>query len=103
MESGFNWLLTGVSSPAAEARHSERASTAGATVALITTNPQSPIGALADVVLQVPAPTPKVEASERSAGLVASIQPMGSLFEQTLSLTLDSLVLGMMERTGQGA
>ena len=83
--------------------NAERASKAGAHVALITTNPSSPIGKLSSVVLQVPAPTPKVEESERTDGLVASVQPMGSLFEQTLSLTLDSLVLGLMERTSQGS
>jgi 6-phospho-3-hexuloisomerase len=73
----------------------ERAKGAGARVGLVTIFPNSPIGRIADVVVRIPAPTPK----SSSAGQVASIQPMGSLFEQSLLLFFDLLVLQLMRRT----
>ena len=69
----------------------------------MTTAPDSPIGRLADIVLVIPAPTPKVEAQAGAPPALASVQPMGSLFEQTLALTMDSLVMALMERTGETA
>ena len=64
-------------------------------VALVTIAPDSSIGRIADCILEIPAPSPKVTA-ERSA----SIQPMASLFEQSLLLTLDVLILKLMDRYG---
>lgn len=72
----------------------ERAKAVGATVALATIFPDSPIGRIADVVVKIPAPTPK----SSSAGQAASIQPMGSLFEQSLFLFLDIVILQLMRR-----
>ena len=65
----------------------------GAQLAVVTTNPKSAIAALAETVVAVPAPA-------KDAGGTASIQPMGSLFEQTLLLLLDSTALTLMERMG---
>lgn len=73
----------------------QRAAAKGAKVALITVRPESTIGRAAQVVLQIPAPTPKADSSFRS------IQPMGSLFEQSSSLVMDALVLELMERLGE--
>ena len=67
----------------------------GGRLALVTIFPQSSIGKLADVVVRIPAPTPKAEGGE---GGLASIQPMGSLFEQSLLIFLDILVMRLMER-----
>ena len=72
----------------------KKAKELGASVALVTVRPDSTIGRLADVILQVPAPTPKAENSFRA------IQPMGSLFEQSCYLILDALVLELMDRLG---
>ena len=69
----------------------------GAAICLITIDANSPIGKLAEVVLTIPAPSPKVN---RDLGF-RSVQPMGSLFEQSLLLTLDAIVLLLMERTGK--
>lgn len=80
------------SSPAGMAR---KAREQGADVALVTVRPDSTIGRLAKTILQVPAPTPKAENSFRS------IQPMGSLFEQSCGLILDGLVMVLMERLGE--
>ena len=73
--------------------HAKKGKDIGAKLALITIFPDSTIGSLADVVVQIPAPTPKVEAD---SGFM-SIQPMGSLFEQCLWLFLDTAVLMMMD------
>ena len=68
---------------------------AGARLATITAHPEARIGKLADIVLRIPAPTK----GERF-GPAASKQPAGSLFEQTLMIVLDGLVLVLMERLG---
>lgn len=67
-----------------------------AKIALITINPESTIGKMADVVITIPAPSPKAKANND----VASIQPMGNLFEQSLLLYLDMLVMLLMEAKG---
>ena len=66
----------------------------GARLALLTIDQSSPIGKLADIVLVIPAPSPKVQRAMQ----FTSIQPMGSLFEQSLLLLLDTVVLMLMER-----
>lgn len=67
----------------------------GARLGLITINPDSPIGQLADIILTIPASSLKLK-EDRS--LVRSIQTQGSLFEQSLLLTLDTIVLMLLER-----
>lgn len=74
----------------------EKAKSLGAKVALVTINPESTIGKLADVVVEISAPSPKAAKD----GDVKSIQPMGSLFEQSLLLFLDISILGLMEKRG---
>ena len=69
-----------------------------ARLAVMTIYPQSPIGQLGDVVVVIPALTPKVQSAHEA---VQSIQPMGSLFEQSLLLLLDIVVLRLMERSEQ--
>lgn len=64
----------------------------GAKVALITGRAESPIGQVADIVLPIPVSTPKVA----NPIYGQSIQPMGSLFEQAMLLTLDALILLLM-------
>ncbi len=68
----------------------------GFTLALLSIFPDSEIGRLADVVVKIPAPSPKVSSKEAPP----SIQPMGSLFEQSLLLVLDIIIIRLMERLG---
>ena len=68
----------------------------GAAIATVTTRPGGTIGQLADVAVEIPAPSPKVETGN---GL-RTIQPMGSLFEQSCLLFLDCVILRLMERRG---
>jgi 6-phospho-3-hexuloisomerase len=74
----------------------EKAKKLGASVDLVTIFPDSPIGRLADAVVRIPAPTPKAEGS----GQFTSVQPMGSLFEQSLLIFLDIVVMKLMEKKG---
>lgn len=71
----------------------EKAKKIGGSIALITILPESSIGRLADVTIKIPAPTPKATGAEAWV----SIQPMGSLFEQSLLIFLDSVILKLME------
>lgn len=64
----------------------------GAAIALVTVRPDSTIGRTANVVITIPAPTPKAE------NTFTSIQPMGSLFEQSGLILLDAMVIRLMER-----
>ena len=77
--------------------NANKAETIGATICLITIDENSPIAQVAEVVFTIPAPSPKVN---RDFGF-RSVQPMGSLFEQSLLLTLDAMVLLLMEKTGK--
>lgn len=72
----------------------ERAKSVGAKVALVTIFADSLIGKIADVVVTIPAPTPK----SSSRGQPLSIQPMGSLFEQSMLIFFDLLILQLMEK-----
>ena len=71
----------------------KKAKALGASLALVTILPESSIAALADVVVCIPAPTSKSEKTMK----FASIQPMGSLFEQCLLLFLDATIICLME------
>jgi 6-phospho 3-hexuloisomerase len=73
----------------------DKAKSLRAQVAVLTIQPHSSIGALSDIVLPLPG-TPKDQ-----SGSSLTIQPMGSLFEQTLLLFLDAVILRLMGKTGQ--
>jgi 6-phospho-3-hexuloisomerase len=75
----------------------QKAKAIEARIGLVTIDNQSPIARLADIVLTVPAPSPKVKKDID----FTSVQPMGSLFEQSLLLTLDALILMLMEKQGK--
>lgn len=72
----------------------EKAKSIGALVVSITTNLESTIGQLADIGILIPAQAKADSASGKS------IQPMGSLFEQSLLLFYDALILSYMEKKG---
>jgi 6-phospho-3-hexuloisomerase len=77
-----------------------KAARASVRIALITMNENSTLGRLADVVVVLPGVSPKLSGTSRP---VASIQPMGSAFEQMSWLVYDALVLELMERTHQSS
>ena len=65
----------------------EKCKAVGAELALITTRPESPIGRLADVIVEVHAATPKDKDNA-----VRSMQPGGNTFEQSVLLIGDCIV-----------
>jgi len=73
-----------------------RAKKNGATIALITGNPGSRIGKLADVIVVILAPS-KVKPVKN----FKSIQPMTTLNEQALVIFFDAFVLRLMEAMGE--
>jgi 6-phospho-3-hexuloisomerase len=94
---GLLLVCSGSGETASLLMHAQKAKKLGAKIALITINPQSTIGLLSDAVVEIKAPSPKLTVASE----FKSIQPMGSLFEQSLLLTLDLIVLGLMEASGQ--
>lgn len=62
-------------------------------VAVMTLLPESTIGRLANIVVQLPG-APKDKADDAAV----TIQPMGSLFEQLLLLVCDAVILRLMEK-----
>jgi 6-phospho-3-hexuloisomerase len=72
----------------------------GAKILLFTTDASSPLAELADYRVVIPAPSLRM--TEGKSALV-SVQPLGTLFEQTMLILCDSLILGLMQRTGINA
>ncbi|WP_186670877.1 6-phospho-3-hexuloisomerase [Sporosarcina sp. BP05] len=72
----------------------QKAKSIGATVVAVTINPDSTIGKLADIKIEIPAQAK----GEGNSG--KSIQPMGSLFEQSLLLFYDAVILKFMDKKG---
>lgn len=65
----------------------------GAAIALVTAKPSSPLAVVADIAVILPA-----AAKEDGGGSTSfSVQPMGTLFEQSMLLFYDSVVLRLME------
>lgn len=73
----------------------DKAKSLRARVAVLTTQPKSSIGVLADVTLPLTG-TPKDQVESN-----LTIQPMGTLFEQQLLIFLDAVILHLMGRTDQ--
>lgn len=71
--------------------HVKTAKAIGAKIVIITTNRESSIGKLGDYIINISAPIKNSKTCE-------SIQPMGSLFEQSIGIFFDVLVLMLMEK-----
>ncbi|WP_404457680.1 6-phospho-3-hexuloisomerase [Oceanobacillus kapialis] len=71
----------------------KKAKNLGGEVAAVTLSPESAIGKLSDLTVVLPG-TPK----DKEAGQYETIQPMGSLFEQTSLLFYDAVILRFMEK-----
>ena len=69
----------------------QRAKGFGARLALITTNPDSPIGKQADRIVHVKTSTCKLEAASGEEAAYASFQPGANAFEQCLHLICDTI------------
>jgi 6-phospho-3-hexuloisomerase len=74
---------------------SEIAHRQGVQVLLFTTDAASPLADLADHLMLIAAPPHK---GARAKGSVPSLQPLGTLFEQSLLILGDTLILELMQR-----
>lgn len=72
----------------------EKAQGFGGEVLAFTGNGNSTLAKLADGKVVIPAPSKNVEDSE-----FTSVQPMASLYEQSVLLLGDSLILGLMDKS----
>ena len=73
----------------------QKAHNLGAKILLFTTAPDSPLADMADHTVVIPAPSLK---DSKEVHTLESVQPMGTLFEQSLLIMCDSLVLMLMEQ-----
>lgn len=73
----------------------EKARDIGGTIAAVTLVPDSAIGKLADFTVKLPGAS-----KDRTNSDYHTIQPMGSLYEQTLLLFYDAVILRFMEKKG---
>jgi 6-phospho-3-hexuloisomerase len=78
----------------------EQARRRDAQILLFTTDAGSPLAELSDLRVVIPAPSFRVTDEVHDA---LSIQPLGTLFEQSLFVLCDSLIVGLMQRTGVSA
>lgn len=73
----------------------EKAKKLEATVALVSIFPESTIGKKADITIKLPG-----SQKDKEANHYKTIQPMASLFEQTLLIFYDAVILRYMEKQG---
>lgn len=74
----------------------KKAKKIGGTVAALTIRRESTLGQLVDLLVEIPAYTDKVESSEDSRPIL----PGGSMFEQSMLVLGDAMVLPLAERAG---
>jgi 6-phospho-3-hexuloisomerase len=77
----------------------QKAKKNGLNIILNTLTPNSTIANLADAKVVLPGASPKVE--DASFKGVASIQPMGSGFEQLSLLVYDAMIMSLMDKLNQ--
>lgn len=87
--------VSGSGTTAGTVRTAEQARAVGAPLAVVTTDPDSPLGQAADAVLTVPAAT-----KYRRAGEAPTVQPLSSLFDQATHVLLDVVCLALADRRG---
>jgi 6-phospho-3-hexuloisomerase len=71
----------------------EKAKSLGGSVAVITIFPESTIGKISDVAVKLPGAS-----KDQANSSYKTIQPMGALYEQTLLLYCDAVILKMMQK-----
>jgi 6-phospho-3-hexuloisomerase len=72
----------------------------GAKILLFTTNAASPLAEMSDHHVVISAPSYKPYEGGHD---LTSVQPLGTLFEQSMLILCDSLILGSMQQTGVNA
>ena len=88
-------LCTGSGETGTLVHYAKKAKNIGGKVACVTIKPESTVGKLADLVVKMPGAVKERKEGEEVA---VTVQPMGSLFEQSLLLFFDSLILSYMKK-----
>lgn len=88
-------LCTGSGETGTLIHYGNKAKKIGGTVAAVTIKPESTVGALSDFTVKMPGAVKERKEGEEAA---VTIQPMGSLFEQSLLVFFDSLILSYMQK-----
>jgi 6-phospho-3-hexuloisomerase len=76
----------------------DAAKSRGARVAVVTADGESLVGRAADIVVEVPCPPFAKAARGPSSAKVGTVQPGGTLFEQSLLVFYDGLILDLADR-----
>ncbi len=84
----------------------EAAKKVGAKIIAITSYPDSPLGRLADVVVEIPGRTKTKREEEdyfarQILGIHEPLAPLGTLFEDTAMIFLDGVAVELMHRLGK--
>ncbi len=83
----------------------ETAKAVGAKIVAITSYPESPLAKLADVVVEIPGRTKIAKSTDYFArqilGIHEPLAPLGTLFEITTMVFLDSVIVELMHRLGK--
>ena len=87
--------VSGSGTTAGTVRVADQAQAVGATVLAVTTEPDSPLGRLAERVLVIPAAT-----KYRRENEAPTIQPLSSLFDQVTHVALDAICFDLAARRG---
>ncbi|MGG3306077.1 6-phospho-3-hexuloisomerase [Paenibacillus lautus] len=66
----------------------------GSAIVVLTVKPESRIGELSDAIVQLPGST-----KDQNQDTLVTVQPMASLFEQTMLIVLDAVILRLMEKS----
>lgn len=94
-ENDLLFICSGSGETSILVEHAKRAEQVGAAIALVTAAPDSTLGNLASVAVILKAQTKGVKDQ--------SIQPMGTLFEQSLGIFMDIMVLFLMQEMRIGS
>ncbi|RFA35624.1 6-phospho-3-hexuloisomerase [Virgibacillus dokdonensis] len=86
-------IISGSGNTGTLAYFAEKATAIGATIALVTTNKQSVIAQYSNCVVEIPAATKK-----RLPNEPATIQPLGSQFDQSAHVVLDAVIAHVLQQ-----
>jgi 6-phospho-3-hexuloisomerase len=97
-------VISGSGSTALPVTVAEMAKKLGVRVLAVTSNPESPLGKLADLTVVVPGRSKAAREDEYHSrqllGEHESLTPMGTLFENSSMVFLDCLIVELMDRLG---
>jgi len=97
-------VISGSGSTALPVTVAEMAKKLGVRVLAVTSNPESPLGKLADLTVVVAGRSKAAREDEYHSrqllGEHESLTPMGTLFENSAMVFLDSLIVELMDRLG---